>query len=202
MKGGFAILAVVALLVLGIGGWVVANYNTLVTKRTEVSRSFAEVDNQLLRRNDLIPNMVETVKGVAAQEQAVFVQIAEARAAMAGARTPEQKIAAANATDSALSRLLVVIENYPQLRSQENFLKLQDELAGTENRLAVARGRYNDVTGEYNVLVKRFPTNLFAGMFGYHEEPFYQVTLEQRQVPSVQFPSAPGAAVPDTAGAR
>jgi LemA protein len=192
MKGGLAILAVVALLVLGIGGWVVSNYNNLVTKKTEVERSFAEVDNLLLRRNDLIPNLVETVKGIAAQEQAVFGQIADARAAMAGARTNEQKIAAGNAMDSALSRLLVVIENYPQLRSQENFLRLQDELAGTENRLSVARTRYNEVVRDYNVLVKRFPTNLFAGMFGYHEEPFYQVTAEQREVPRVRFPGAPG----------
>ncbi|MEO6463686.1 MAG: LemA family protein [Candidatus Eisenbacteria bacterium] len=202
MKGGLVIVAVVALLVLGIGGWVVSNYNTLVTKKTEVDKAFAEVDNLLLRRNDLIPNLVETVKGIAAQEQAVFGQIADARAAMAGARTPEQKIAAGNAMDSALSRLLVVIENYPQLRSQENFLRLQDELAGTENRLSVGRTRYNDVVAEYNVLVKRFPTNLFAGMFGYQEAPFYQVAPEQREVPRVQFPSAPGSAVPDTAGAR
>jgi len=202
MKGGFAILAVVALLVLAIGGWVVSNYNTLVSKNAEVERSFAEVDNLLLRRNDLIPNMVETVKGIAAQEQAVFGQIAEARSAMAGARTPEQKIAAGNAMDSAIGRLLVVIENYPQLRSQENFLHLQDELAGTENRLSVARTRYNEVVRDFNVLVKRFPTNLFAGMFGYHEKPFYEVSEAQREVPRVQFPSAPGAAVPDTAGAR
>ena len=202
MKGGLVIVAVVALLVLAIGGWVVSNYNTLVTKKTEVDKAFAEVDNLLLRRNDLIPNLVETVKGIAAQEQAVFGQIAAARAAMAGARTPADKIAAGNAMDSALSRLLVVIENYPQLRSQENFLRLQDELAGTENRLSVGRTRYNEVVAEYNVLVKRFPTNLFAGMFGYHEAPFYQVSAEQREVPRVQFPSAPGAAVPDTAGAR
>ena len=202
MKGGFAILAVVAVLVLAIGGWVVSNYNTLVTKNEEVARSFGEVDNLLLRRNDLIPNLVETVKGIAAQEQAVFGAIAEARSQMAGATTAEQKIAAGNAMDSAIGRLLVVIENYPQLRSQENFLRLQDELAGTENRLSVARTRYNEVVRDFNVLVKRFPTNVFAGMFGYHEKPFYEVTAEQREVPRVQFPSAPGAAVPDTAGAR
>ena len=193
MKGGLAILAVVALLVLGIGGWVVSNYNGLVTKKTEVERSFAEVDNLLLRRNDLIPNIVETVKGIAAQEQAVFGQIAEARSQMAGARTTDQKIAAGGAMDTAIGRLLVVIENYPQLRSQENFLRLQDELAGTENRLSVARTRYNEVVRDFNVTVKRFPTNLFAGMFGYKEEPFYQVTEAQKEVPRVQFPSAPGA---------
>jgi LemA protein len=202
MKGGFAILAVVAVLVLAIGGWVVSNYNTLVSKNEEVERSFGEVDNLLLRRNDLIPNLVETVKGIAAQEQAVFGAIADARAQMSGATTAEQKIAAGNAMDSAIGRLLVVIENYPQLRSQENFLRLQDELAGTENRLSVARTRYNEVVRDFNVLVKRFPTNVFAGMFGYHAKPFYQVTAEQREVPRVQFPGAPGGAVPVTVGAR
>jgi LemA protein len=193
MKGGLVVLAVIAVLVLAVGGWVVSNYNNLVTKKTEVQKSFAEVDNLLLRRNDLIPNLVETVKGIAAQEQAVFGQIADARAQMAGARSTEQKIAAGSAMDSAIGRLLVVIENYPQLRSQENFLRLQDELAGTENRLSVSRTRYNEVVGEYNVMVKRFPTNLFAGMFGYAEAPFYQVSAEQKQVPRVEFPAAPGA---------
>ena len=195
MKGGLVVVAVIAVLVLAVGGWVVSNYNNLVTKKTEVQKSFAEVDNELLRRNDIIPNIVETVKGIAAQEQIVFGQIAEARAQMSGARSTEQKIAAGSAMDSAIGRLLVVIENYPQLRSQENFLRLQDELAGTENRLKVARSRYNEVVGEYNVMVRRFPTNLFAGMFGYKEEPFYQVTEAQRQVPRVEFPSAQ----PDTA---
>jgi LemA protein len=192
MKGGLVVVAVLAVLALAVGGWVVSNYNNLVTKKTEVQKSFAEVDNLLLRRNDLIPNLVETVKGIAAQEQAVFGQIADARAQMAGAGSTEQKIAAGTAMDSAISRLLVVIENYPQLRSQENFLRLQDELAGTENRLSVSRTRYNEVVGEYNVMVKRFPTNLFAGMFGYKEEPFYQVSAEQKQVPRVEFPAAPG----------
>jgi LemA protein len=199
MKGGLVILAVLALLVLGVGGWVVSNYNTLVTQKTEVEKSFAEVDNLLLRRNDLIPNLVETVKGVAAQEQAVFGTIAEARQAMLNARSPEQKIEAGRAMDSAIGRLLVVVENYPQLRSQENFLRLQDELAGTENRLSVARTRYNEVVRDYNVLVRRFPTNLFAGMFGYKEQPFYEVTAAQRETPRVQFPSAPGQTAPDTA---
>ncbi len=200
MKGGLVVLAVIAVLVLAVGGWVVSNYNNLVTKKTEVQKSFAEVDNLLLRRNDLIPNLVETVKGIAAQEQAVFGQIAEARSQMAGARSTEQKIAAGGAMDSAIGRLLVVIENYPQLRSQENFLRLQDELAGTENRLSVSRTRYNEVVGEYNVMVKRFPTNLFAGMFGYKEEPFYQVSAEQKEVPRVEFPAAPGAQQAPPAG--
>ena len=196
--GGLVIVAVIAVLVLAIGGWVAGNYNTLVKKSTQVDQAFAEVDNLLQRRNDLIPNLVETVKGIAAQEQVVFGEIANARAAMAGARTPEQKFAAGQQMDSALGRLLVVIENYPQLKSQENFLRLQDELAGTENRLTVGRTRYNEQAAEYNVMVKRFPTNLFAGMFGYREKPFYQITPGSREVPRVSFPSA----VPDTAGAR
>ena len=201
MKGGLVIVAVIAVLVLLIGGWVSGNYNTLVRKSTEVDQAYAEVDNLLQRRNDLIPNLVETVKGIAAQEQAVFGQIANARAAMAGAKTPEQKFAAGSQMDTALGRLLVVVENYPQLKSSENFLKLQDELAGTENRLSVGRTRYNEVARDYNVLVKSFPTNLFAGMFGYREKPFYPITPGARDVPKVSFPAAPNA-VPDTAGAH
>jgi LemA protein len=196
------IVAIIAVLVLVVGGWIAGNYNTLVKKSTQVDQSYAEVDNLLQRRNDLIPNLVETVKGVAAQEQAVFGAIANARASMAGARTPEQKFAAGQQMDSALGRLLVVIENYPQLKSQENFLKLQDELAGTENRLSVGRTRYNEVAQEYNVMVKTFPMNLFAGMFGYRERPYYQLTSEDaRNVPKVSFPSAPSA-IPDTAAAH
>jgi LemA protein len=198
MKGGFVILAIVAVLVLVVGGWIAGNYNTLVQKKTEVDKAYAEVDNLLQRRNDLIPNLVETVKGIAALEQIVFAQIANARGAMAGARTPEQKFAAGQQMDTALSRLLVVIENYPALKSQENFAKLQDELAGTENRLSVGRTRYNEVVAEYNVLVKRFPTNIFAGMFGYAERPYYPIAPGARDVPNVKFPSANPGAVPDT----
>jgi LemA protein len=190
MKGGVVILAIVAVLVLIVGGWVVGNYNTLVQKKADVDKAYAEVDNLLQRRNDLIPNLVETVKGIAAQEQTVFGEIANARAAMAGARTPEQKFAAGQQMDTALGRLFVVVENYPQLKSQENFLRLQDELAGTENRLSVGRTRYNDVVRDYNVLVKSFPTNVFAGMFGYTERPFYPVTPGARDLPKVSFPSA------------
>ena len=196
MKGGLVILAIVAVLVLAVGGWAVGNYNGLVTKKADVEKSLAEVDNLLLRRNDLIPNLVETVKGIAAQEQTVFGEIANARAAMAGARTTEQKFAAGQQMDGALGRLLVVIENYPQLKSQENFLRLQDDLSGTENRLSVARTRYNEVVRDFNVMVRRFPTNVFAGMFGFKEQPFYQVPEVAKAVPRVQFPApvVPGAA--------
>jgi LemA protein len=192
-KGLLITLVVVAVLLVGAGGCVVGQYNNLVTSKESVSQRWAQVDNQLQRRNDLIGNLVETVKGVAAQEQEVFGAIADARARMSGARSPADGIEAGRAMDSALGRLLVVIENYPQLKSQENFLKLQDTLEGTENRLSVGRTRYNDVVAEFNVMVKRFPTNLFAGMFGYKAEPFYRVSEEQKQVPGMQFPSAPGA---------
>src|SRR5689334_13266437 len=183
MKAGLIVVAVIALLVIGVGGWVVGNYNALVGKKADVDNAYAEVDNQLKRRDELIPNLVNTVKGIAAQEQAVFVQIANARAAMAGAHTPEQHLQAGSQMDTALGRLLVVVENYPQLKSQENFASLQDELAGTENRLAVARKRYNDIVRDYNVMVVRFPTNVFAGMFNYKVAPFYPIAPEQRQAP-------------------
>ena len=196
MKAGLAILAVIAVLVLAVGGWVVGNYNGLVTKKADVEKSLAEVDNLLQRRNDLIPNLVNTVQGIMTQEQVVFGEIANARAAMAGAKTTEQKFAAGQQMDGALGRLLVVVENYPQLKSNESFLKLQDELAGTENRLSVARTRYNEVVRDFNVLVRRFPSNVFAGMFGFKEQPFYQVPEAAKAVPKVQFPApaTPGAA--------
>src|SRR6187397_3375860 len=148
--GGLVIVAVIAVLVLVIGGWAAGNYNTLVQKSTEVDKAFAEVDNLLQRRNDLIPNLVETVKGIAAQEQVVFGAIADARAKMAGAQTPADKIAAANQETSALGRLFVVVENYPQLRSNEQYASLMSQLEGTENRLATERMRYNDLVRNYN----------------------------------------------------
>jgi LemA protein len=186
MKKILPLAIVIGLLVI-IGGSLASTYNRLVTGRTGVRQAFAEVDNQLKRRNDLIPNLVETVKGIATQEQVVFGQIADARARLGGATTTADKIAADQQLTSALSRLLVVVENYPQLRSNENFLRLQDELAGTENRLGVARNRYNEATGAYNVMVQRFPTNIIAGLFKFTQEPFYQVTPEERQTPKVDF---------------
>lgn len=180
------IIIVVAILAL-LGARLSGSYNGLVNKQTEVRTAWSEVDNQLLRRGELIPNLVETVKGIANQEQEVFGRIADSRAQMAGARTPQDKIAAGQAMDSALSRLLVVMENYPELRSSENFARLQDELAGTENRLSVSRTRYNETTGQYNAMTRRFPTNIFANMLGFKEEPFYPVTAEQKQVPKVSF---------------
>ena len=187
-RGGLlVVLAVLAILILGVGGCLVGNYNRLVTAKEAVDQKWAQVDNQLQRRNDLIGSLVETVKGTAIQEQEVFGKIAEARAQLAGARTPEQSIAAGQAMDGALGRLLVVVENYPQLKSNEAFLQLMDELAGTENRLSTERMRYNQEVQGYNVLVKRFPMNLFATAFNYKEAPYYQIPESARQAPKVDF---------------
>ena len=145
------------------------------------------MENQLQRRNDLIPNLVETVKGTAQQEKDVFGQIAESRARLAGAKSPEETIQAANQQSAALARLLVVVENYPQLRSSETFNRLMDELAGTENRIAVERMRYNEKIQEYNTARRQFPANLTAKMFGFKEYPLFQAPAEAKQVPKVNF---------------
>lgn len=186
-RGGLiALVVIVVLLVMG-GGCVTSNYNRLVTTNETVKNAWAEVDNQLKARNDKLGNLVETVKGTAGQEQVVFGQIADARAAMAGARSPEEGIKAAQTMDNALGRLLVVVENYPQLKSNEAFTQLMDEISGIENRLAVARMRYNDQVKLFNVLVKQFPMNLFAGMFGFKEAPYYPVPDVEKQLPKVDF---------------
>jgi len=187
MKGGLVVVAVLAVLVLVIGGWLVGGYNGLVQSRTAVEQSWAQVENVLQRRNDLIPNLVETVKGIAQQEQAVFGAIADARARMAGAKTPEETIDAAHQMDTALGRLFVVVENYPQLRSSENFLRLQDEIAGTENRISVARGDYNTAVQSYNVKVQTFPTVLYARLMGFTPKPFFNATPGAETPPAVKF---------------
>ena len=188
-RGGLIAIAVVALLLISVGGCLVGNYNRLVTGDQAVKQKWAQVNNQLQRRNDLIGNLAETVKGTATQEQAVFGQIADARAKMAGARTPEQGIAAGQAMDSAIGRLLVVIENYPQLKSNQAFLQLMDELAGTENRLAVARQRYNEAVQQYNTSRRQFPANLTAKMFSFKDYPFFEAPTEAKQAPKVNFKS-------------
>ena len=191
MRKGIVAVAVVAVLLMGVGGCLVGNYNRLVTGRESVNQLWAQINNQLQRRNDLIGNLVETVKGTAAQEQQVFGEIAQARAAMAGAKSPGEAVKADEQMERALGpglgRLLVVLENYPQLKSNEAFLQLMNELAGTENRLAVARMRYNEGVQGFNVLVKRFPTNLFASAFNFSEAPYYQITEAARVAPKVDF---------------
>ena len=204
MKRGWLILVVLVVLVLMIAGRLVSTYNRLVTGRESVNQLWAQVNNQLLRRNDLIGNLVETVKGTAAQEQQVFGQIAAARAAMAGAKTPAEQVQADQKMEQALGpglgRLLVVVENYPQLKSNEQFTQLMDELAGTENRLAVARMRYNDEAKSYNVLVQQFPMNLFANAFGYKPAIYYPVPEAAKTAPKVDFSGIKPNATPAPAG--
>lgn len=160
----------------------------MAIKREAVNAAWAQVDVVLQRRADLIPNLVETVKGIAVQEQIVFGDIAKARSALLGAHTPAEKIAANGQLDNALGRLLVVVENYPQLKSNENFLRLQDELAGTENRIAVERRRYNEAVQDYNTFISLFPNSLVASITGFARNDAYFKTEEgARQAPKVNF---------------
>ena len=163
------------------------SYNTFVAQEEAVKAQWAQVQNQLQRRNDLIPNLVETVKGYASHESQVFEDIAASRAKLAGATTPADQIAAANQQSAALGRLLVIVENYPQLKANEQFNRLMDELSGTENRLAVERMRYNERVQEYDTARRQFPANLTAKMFGFKEYPFFQAPPEAKQVPKVNF---------------
>jgi len=163
------------------------SYNRFVSQEEAIKAQWAQVENQLQRRNDLIPNLVESVKGITQQEKDVFGQIADSRAKLAGAQTPEQRMQAANEQSQALARLLVVVENYPQLRSSESFNRLMDELAGTENRLATERMRYNERVQEYNVSRRRFPSNITAGIFGFKEYQLFNAPPEAERVPKVNF---------------
>jgi LemA protein len=183
MRVGIVAVAIVAAVV----GASSCSYNRFVGQEEAIKTQWAQVENQLQRRNDLIPNLVETVKGVAQQEKDVFGQIADSRARLAGARTPEETMEAANQQSSALARLLVIAENYPQLRSNESFNRLMDELSGTENRLAVERMRYNERVQEYNVSRRRFPSNITAGIFGFKEYQLFDAPPEAERVPKVNF---------------
>ncbi len=163
------------------------SYNTFTGQQEAIKSSWAEVDNQLMRRNDLIPNLVNTVKGFAAQEKDILDRIAASREKLAGARTPGERIDAANEQSSALARLLVVVENYPQLKSNETFMRLMDELSGTENRIAVARGRYNEKVQAYNALRRRFPSNITAKIFSFDEWKYFEAPTAAREAPQVDF---------------
>src|SRR6202142_4264555 len=188
MKAGIVVLVVLLILAFVVGSAYVTRRNQMAIKREAVNAAWAQVDVVLQRRADLIPNLVETVKGYAVQEQTVFGAIAAARAALIGAKTPSDKIAANGQLDSALSRLLVIVENYPQLKSNENFLRLQDELAGTENCIAVERRRYNDVIQDYNTYIATFPNSFIASMSGFARNDAYFKTDEgARTAPKVNF---------------
>lgn len=188
MKALWIVLGLVVLLAVGVGGTAVSKWNQLIAMDTDIQAKWAQVDNQLQRRADLIPNLVESVKGFAAQERSVIDSVTSARAKLAGAGSVSDRIAASNELSSALSRLLVVVENYPALKSDVTFTRLMDELAGTENRLAVERKRYNDSVQTYNVAVRQFPGNLMAGFLGFRERPFFEVPAAARQTPQVKFP--------------
>jgi LemA protein len=164
-----------------------SNYNSFVSLDETVKASWAQVENQLQRRYDLIPNLVETVKGYAKQEKDVLVEVTNARAKVGGAVNVPDKINANNELTGALSRLMVVVERYPDLKSNQNFMHLQDELAGTENRIAVERKRYNDAVKTYNVAIRSFPGNLLAGMFGFHSAAFFEAPTQAKTAPQVKF---------------
>jgi LemA protein len=186
------VVGVIILLVVGLlmfGGIYAGRRNEMVRKNEAIKSAWAQVDNVIQRRADLIPNLVATVKGIAAQEQTVFHDVDAARAALLGAKTPEDRIAANGQLDGALGRLLVIVENYPQLKSNESFLKLQDELAGTENRIAVERQRYNDTIQAYNTYIGLFPNNIVANIAGFkRNDAYFKATEASREVPKVEFP--------------
>ena len=187
-KAFVAVIVVLVLIALIFFAQYVGVRNTLVTKNEAVKAAWSQVDIVLQRRADLIPNLVETVRGYAKQEQTVFGDIAKARSALLSAGTPQQKIAANGQLDNALGRLLVVVENYPQLKSNENFLRLQDELAGTENRIAIERQRYNQAVQAYNTNIQLFPNNIVASLSGYsREDAYFKTEPGARTVPKVAF---------------
>jgi LemA protein len=191
MKAVLVLIAVLVIIALIVGGSYVSSRNQMVTLNETVKSNWAQVDVVLQRRADLIPNLVETVKGFAAHEETVFGDIAKARSALMGAQTPQDKIAANGQLDGALSRLLLIVENYPQLKSNENFLRLQDELAGTENRIAVERKRYNDSIQAYNTYIGQFPNYIFARWAGFQRnDAYFQASETSREAPKVQFPAA------------
>ncbi len=182
-KTAWILIAVVAVLILG----GIMSYNNLVSMNENVNGKWSQIENQLQRRADLIPNLVNTVKGYAAHEQAAIQAVADARAKLAGAQGPAAKAQANADMNNALSRLLVVAENYPNLKADKNFRALMDELSGTENRIAVARKDYNDAVQNYNVKIRSFPTNIFAGMMGFGPKEYFKAEEEAKQVPKVQF---------------
>ena len=181
------ILGIILIGVLSIYGFVKGTYNSLVASDEGVQAAWAQVENQLQRRYDLIPNLVETVKGYAEHEREVFIQVTEARAKVGGAGSVGEKISAENELTSALSRLLLVVENYPDLKANQNFIRLQDELAGTENRIAVERRRYNEAVRVFNVLIRTFPRNIIANMFGFQKADFFEAPAEAETAPKVEF---------------
>lgn len=187
MKKGLLVFGIIVLILIAFAGFAVSNYNGLVTTRENIDTQLANIDTQLQRRNDLIPNFVNTVKGYASHESEVFGAVADARAKLAGANTPAEMAQADNEMTSALSRLLLVVENYPELKADTQFTALSDELAGTENRIAVARRDYNAAAKEYNITIQRFPKAIFANLFGFEKADYFQAAEGADQAPAVNF---------------
>jgi LemA protein len=189
-RGTIILLAILAVVIIGafsIYGFFQRTYNGMVAGDEGVKGAWAQVENQLQRRFDLIPNLVETVKGYAAHEQKVLIDVTEARAKVGGAGSTKDKMAAENGLTSALSRLLVVVENYPQLKADQNFIRLQDELSGTENRIAVERMRYNERVQAYNVMLRTFPQSIIANMSGFQRAEFFEAPADAKTAPKVKF---------------
>ena len=188
MKAALIVLGVLVLVALVVFGGLMSSKNQLTTEREAIHGAFAQVDVVMQRRADLIPNLVETVKGFATHEEKVVNDVASARAAMMGAKTPQEKIQANSQIDSALGRLFVVVENYPNIKADENFLRLQDELSRSENRIAVERRKYNEVVQKYNTDIALFPNNIAAGMFGFaREDAYFKADEGAKEVPKVKF---------------
>lgn len=186
-KSALIVVVVLVVVVLIPFSYLKGTYNSLVSMDEGVKGAWAQVENQLQRRYDLIPNYVETVKGYARHEKEVFIKVTEARSRVAGAGNIGEKIKANNQLSSALARLLVVVERYPELKANTNFIRLQDELAGTENRIAVERRRFNETVKVYNIKMRSFPTNLIAGTFGFEKADFFEVPKERQEAPKVKF---------------
>lgn len=187
MRKGLGPLAIIVIIVVVLAAMLITSYNGMVGKEEDVDQAYAQVENQLQRRMDLIPNLVNTVKGFASHEKEVLKNVSDARAKLAGAGSPKEQAQANDELSGALSRLLVVVENYPQLKADANFRQLMDELAGTENRLAVARQDYNAQVATYNKKVKRFPGSLMAGIFGFDEKEYFKAEAGAKEAPKVDF---------------
>lgn len=186
-KTGMIVLGVIVLVILMIGGSAIGSKNRFVTMDEGVTAQWANVETVLQRRFDLIPNLVNTVKGYASHEKELLTKVTELRSQWAAAGTPDEKVAVANQMQGALGRLMLVAENYPQLKANQNFLALQDELAGTENRIAVERRRYNQAVQAYNTSIRRFPGSVWAGMFGFARRTPFEAAPEASTVPTVSF---------------
>ncbi|MDR1389965.1 MAG: LemA family protein [Treponema sp.] len=187
MKGVLAALAVIVIIFIAVFGFYIGTKNSIIRLDENSNAAWSEIDNQLQRRSDMIPNLVNTVKGYAAHEEGIFTDIADARAKLAGAGTVEEKAAGYNQLEGALSRLLVIAEQYPDLKASANFMALQDELAGTENRIAVARQRYNNSAGSFNAKIRTFPGSLFVENMGLNPRQYFEINESARAAPVVEF---------------